>query len=135
MTTTTIDRTGTRDGLLRLTMRIDAVATALAGIAGVPLAGWLSEISGTPKAFEYGMAAFFIAYGAVVLGLASRPSVRTAGMGVVIANLLFTVAAVALVLTHEFPLTATGVTLTLASGVYTLVFAELQYQGWRRARA
>jgi hypothetical protein len=56
-------------------------------------------------------------------------------MGVVIANLLFTVAAVALVLAHEFPLTATGVTLMLASGVYTLVFAELQYQGWRRARA
>ena len=135
MTTTTIGRTGTRDGLLRLTMRIDAVASGLAGIAGIPLAGWLSEVSGTTRAFEYGTAAVFIAYGAVVLGLATRPSVRTAGMGVVIANLLFTVAAVALVLTHEFPLTATGVTLMLGSGVYTLVFAELQYQGWRRARA
>ena len=29
----------------------------------------------------------------------------------------------------------TPVVLTLASGVYTLVFAELQYQGWRRAKA
>jgi hypothetical protein len=26
------------------------------------------------------------------------------------------------------------VVLTLASGVYTAVFAELQYQGWRRAK-
>jgi len=25
--------------------------------------------------------------------------------------------------------------LTLATGVYTLVMAELQYQGWRRAKA
>jgi hypothetical protein len=135
MTTTTIGRTGTRDGLLRLTMRIDAVVSGLAGIAGIPLAGWLSEMSGTTKAFEYGMAAFFIAYGAAVLWLAARPSVRRAGMGVVITNLMFTVAAVALVLAHVFPLTCTGVTATLVSGVYTLVFAELQYQGWRRARA
>jgi hypothetical protein len=26
------------------------------------------------------------------------------------------------------------VVLTLASGAYTLVFAELQYQGWRRIK-
>lgn len=134
MSATTIDRTGTRDGLLRLTMRIDAIASGVAGIAGVPLAGWLSRVSGTTKAFEYGTAAVFIVYGAIVLGLAARPSIRRAGMGVVIANLLFTVAAVALVSEHAFPLTATGVALMLVSGLYTLVFAELQYQGWRRAR-
>src|ERR1700761_744432 len=135
MSTTTIDRTGTRDGFLRLTMRIDAIASGVAGMAGVPLGGWLSRVCGTTKAFEYGAAAVFIVYGAAVLALAARPSVRRAGMGVVIANLLFTVAAVALVLEHVFPLTGTGVTATLVSGVYTLVFAELQYQGWRRARA
>jgi hypothetical protein len=134
MSANTIDRTQTRDGLLRLAMRADAVITGLAGVAGIPLAGWLSELSGTTKAFEYGMAAFFIAYGMVVFGLATLPSVRRAGMGVVIANLLFTVATVVLVLADIFPLTAAGVTTTLASGVYTLVFAELQYQGWRRAK-
>jgi hypothetical protein len=56
-------------------------------------------------------------------------------MGVVVANLLFTVAAVVLVLADVFPLTATGVVTTLASGVYTLLFAELQYRGRRRAKA
>jgi hypothetical protein len=45
------------------------------------------------------------------------------------------VAAVVFVLTDFMPLTTTGVVLTLASGVYTLVFAELQYQGWRRVKA
>jgi len=135
MSAITIDRTGTRDGLLRLAMRADAAITGLAGVAGLPLAGWLAETSGTSVAFEYSMGAFFIAYGLVVFGLAALPSVRRAGMAVVIANVLYTVAAVVLVLADVFPLTATGVVLTLASGVYTLVFAELQYQGWRRIKA
>jgi hypothetical protein len=131
----TIDQVGTRDRLLRVTMRADAICSGLAGIVGVPLAGWLSRVSGTTTAFEYGMAAFLIAYGAVVLWLAAQPSVRRIGVYVIVGNLLFTAFTVALVLADAFPLTTTGVVLTLASGVYTLVFAELQYQGWRRARA
>ena len=122
------------DSLLRFAMRADAVLTGLAGIAGIPLAGWLAELSGTTKAFEYGMGAFFIAYGLVVFGLAALPSVRRAGMAVVIANLLYTVAAVVFVLADVFPLTTTGVVLTLATGVYPAVFAELQDPGWRRAK-
>ncbi len=135
MSATTIARTGSRDGLLRLAMRADAAITGLAGVVGLPLAGWLAELSGTTKEFELGMGVFFIAYGAVVFGLAALPSVKRAGMAVVIGNLLFTVAAVGLVLADVFPLTATGIVLNVASGVYTLVFAELQYQGWRRANA
>ena len=33
------------------------------------------------------------------------------------------------------PLTTAGIVLTLASGVYTLVMADLQYLGLRRMRA
>lgn len=135
MSATTFNRTGTRDGLLRLAMRADAAISGLVGLAGIPLAGRLAELSGTTKAFEYAMGAFLIGYGVVVFLLASLPSVRRAGMGVIIANLLYTVAAVVLVLTDVFPLTSAGVALNLAAGAYTLVFAELQYQGWRRARA
>jgi hypothetical protein len=135
MSAITIDRTGTRDGLLRMAMRADAVITGLAGVAGIPLAGWLAETSGTTTTFEYAMAAFFIAYGVVVFGLAALPLVRRPGMAVIIANLLYTVAAVGLVVADAFPLTTTGVVLTLGSGVYTAIFAELQYQGWRRVKA
>lgn len=123
------------DSLLRFAMRADAVITGLAGIAGLPLAGRLAELSGTPTTFEYSMSAFFITYGVVVFGLAALSSVKRAGMAVVLGNLLYTVAAVVLVLADVFPLTTTGVVLTLASGVYTAVFAELQYQGWRRVKA
>jgi hypothetical protein len=135
MSATTLDRTSTRDGLLRLAMRADAAISGLAGLAGVPLAGYLAQASGTTRTFEYAMAAFLISYGVLVFGLAALPSVRRAGMAVVIANLLYTVAAVVLVLADVFPLTATGVIVTLGSGIYTLLFAELQYQGWRRAKA
>ena len=134
MSTTTIDRTGTRDGLLRFAMRADAAISGLVGLAGIPLVGWLAELSGTTNTFEYGMAAFLITYGVVVFGLARLPSVRRAGMGVIIANLLYTVASVVLVLADVFPLTSAGVVLNLAAGVYTLLFAELQYQGWRRCQ-
>jgi hypothetical protein len=135
MSTTTVDRAGTRDGLLRLAMRADAAISGLVGLAGIPLVSWLAELSGTTATFEHGMAAFLITYGVVVFGLARLPSVRRAGMGVIIANLLYTVAAVVFVLADVFPLTSAGVALNLAAGAYTLVFAELQYQGWRRARA
>jgi hypothetical protein len=135
MSAITTDRTVARDGLLRLAMRLDAAISGLVGLAGIPLAGWLAELSGTTKAFEYAMAAFLIGYGVVVYWLATLPSVRRAGLAVIAANVAYTVAAVVLVLADVFPLTATGVVLNLGAGIYTLLFAELQYQGWRRARA
>lgn len=120
------------DALLRLAMRADAILTGLAGVAALPLAGWLADTSGTTTTFEYAMAAFFIAYGLAVLGLAALPSLKRAGMAVIVANVVYAVAAVLLVVSNVFPLTTIGVVLTLATGVYTLAFAELQYQGWRR---
>jgi hypothetical protein len=126
--------TESTDSLLRFAMRADAVITGLVGIAGIPLAGWVAEISGTSTTFEYSMSAFFIAYGLVVFGLAALPSVKRAGIAVVMGNVLYTVASVVFVLADVFPLTTTGVVLTLAMGVYTLVFAELQYQGVRRIK-
>lgn len=132
ITTPKLDQSA--DSLLRLAMRADGILTGIAGIAAIPLAGWLADISGTTTAFEYAMGAFFIVYGAVVLGLAALPSVRRAGMAVIVANVVYTVAAIGLVLTDVFALTTVGVVLTLATGAYTLVFAELQYQGWRRIK-
>lgn len=135
MAATTIAPATTRDRLLRLAMRADAAISALVGLAGIPLAGRLAAISGTTAAYEDAMAAFLVGYGLVVFRLAGRPTVIRTGMGVIVANLLYTVAAIGLVLADVFPLTTAGVALTLGSGAYTLLFAELQYQGWRRARA
>jgi hypothetical protein len=129
MTATTFTRT---DAPLRLAMRADAVLTGLAGLAGIPLAGMLAELSGTSTTIEYSLAAFFIGYGVVVLGLAALPSVRQAGLAVIAANVVYTVAAVAVVVSDVWTMTATGAVLTLATGVYTAAFAVWQYRGWRR---
>lgn len=120
------------DGLLRFAMRADAVLTGLAGVAALPLAGWLAEVSGTTIAFEYAMGGFFVVYGLAVFGLAALQDVKVPGIAVIVANVAYAVAAVTLVLADVFPLTTVGVVLTLGTGVYTLMFAELQYQGVRR---
>jgi hypothetical protein len=52
-----------------------------------------------------------------------------------IANVVYTVAAVGVVLAGVWPLTTLGVVFTLGSGVYTLVMADLQYLGLRRMRS
>jgi hypothetical protein len=123
------------DSFLRFALRADATCSGLMGIAGIPLAGWVAEISGTPVAFEYTVGAFFIAFAVGVFALAARPSVKRAGIVIAAGNLVYTVASVVFVLTDVFPLTGTGVFLTLAVGVYTLIMAELQYQGVRRIKA
>jgi hypothetical protein len=61
--------------------------------------------------------------------------VRTPGVAVVIGNIVYTVGAVAIVVAGVWPLTTSGIVLTLASGVYTLVMADLQYLGLRRMKA
>jgi uncharacterized membrane protein YgdD (TMEM256/DUF423 family) len=123
------------DSLLRFALRTDAILSGLAGVVGLALAGRVAELSGTTTAFEYSMAGFFIVFAVGVFWLAAQPSVRRAGMMVAIGNLLFTVASVALLLADVFPLTTTGVVLTLGTGVYTAAIGELQYQGVRRIKA
>ncbi|MEO3757785.1 hypothetical protein ABGB19_05760 [Mycobacterium sp. B14F4] len=132
---TTPKLTGSTDSLLRFAMRLDATISGLVGVAGIPLAGWLAEISGTTKAFEYSISAFFIVFSLAVLGLAAMPSVKLSGIVLAVGNVVFAVATVVLVVSDVIPLTTVGVVLTLATGVYTLVMAELQYQGWRRIKA
>lgn len=124
--------TSTQDSFLRLMMRADGILTGLVGLTGLPLAGWIAEISGTEVAMEYAVAAFFLVYGATVFALAALPSVRRAGLAVIIANIVYTAGVVGVVIAGVIPFTTTGVVLALGSGVYTLVFADLQYVGWRR---
>ena len=132
--TTTADTATGRDSFLRLAMRADAVLTGLVGVVNTLLASWVAEIAGTTTGVELGMGAFFIAYGVVVFGLSMLPSVRGAGLAVIFANLAYTVGSVLVVVAGVWPLTTTGIVLTLATGVYTLVFADLQYIGWRRLK-
>jgi hypothetical protein len=114
-------------------MRADATLTGLLGLAVAFVADPLSSLTGLTSAQEYAMGAFFVLYGLVVFSLAAAPDLRRAGIGVVVANIACTLAAI--VAAEVVPMTAIGVAATLASGVYTAGFAALQYLGVRRLAA
>ncbi len=118
------------DSLLRFAMRADATLTGLCGLAVAFVADPLSSLTGLTSGQEYAMGAFFVLYGLVVFSLAALPNLRLAGIGVVVANAVYTVAAV--VAAEAVTMTTAGVAATLASGVYTAAFAGLQYLGVRR---
>src|ERR1700755_1248999 len=97
------------DSFLRFALRADATCSGLMGIAGIPLAGWIAQTSGTPIAFEYAVSALFIAFAIGVFALAARPSLKKTGIVVAAGNALYTVASVVFVLADVFPLTTVGV--------------------------
>jgi hypothetical protein len=121
------------DSLLRFAMRADATLTGLMGLAVAFVADPLSSLTGLTSLQEYSIGAFFVLYGLVVFSLAALPDLRRAGVGVIGANIIYTLAA--LVAAELVPMTSTGVAATLASGVYTASFAWLQYLGVRRLPA
>ncbi|CAN5331680.1 hypothetical protein BH09ACT8_BH09ACT8_31520 [soil metagenome] len=120
------------DSLLRFAIRLDATLTGLGGLVMAAAAGPLSSLTGLTPTHAYALGAAFVLYGAVVYLLAARPALRSVGIAVVVANIVCTVAAVAVVAAGVFPLTGAGMAVILGCAVYTAVFAELQYVGVRR---
>lgn len=120
------------DAFLRLAMRADAVIVGVIGVALLAGANWAADITGLPVAVEHGVGVFSVVYGVVVLALAALDRVRPGGIATVVANLVCTVIAAAVILTGMFPLTGIGIAAVVVTGLYTLVMAELQYVGLRR---
>ncbi|HET9875590.1 MAG TPA: hypothetical protein VFQ37_07455 [Mycobacterium sp.] len=120
------------DSLLRFAMRADATLTGFFGLVIAAAADPIAALTGLTPFQEYVLGAFFVLYGLAVFSLAALPDLRRAGLGVTAGNVVFTVAAVAVVEAAVLPLTGIGIAATLATGVYTLFFALLQYLGVRR---
>lgn len=121
------------DSLLRFALRVDATLTGLIGLAVAFFADPISSLTGLTSIEEYALGAFFVIYGLVVFSLAAAPDLRRTGVGVMVANLAYTL--VAIVAADWVPMTAAGVAATLAGAVYTAGFAGLQYLGLRRLPA
>jgi len=123
------------DSLLRFAMRLDATLTGFVGLMIAVAADPLSSLTGLSSIAEYGIGAFFVLYGLVVFALAAALDLHRAGIGVVIANAVLTVAAVVVAAADALPLTQTGIAATLAGSVGTALIGYLQYLGVRRLRA
>ncbi|MBJ7386622.1 MAG: hypothetical protein JHC55_19265 [Mycolicibacterium sp.] len=120
------------DSLLRFAMRADATLCAGAGLFVAMAADPLSRLSGLTATSEWIAGAALVLYGAALYVLAAMPSVRGVGIGVVAANLVFAVAAVAVIVSDVLPLTGAGVAMVVATVAVGLGFAYCQYLGVRR---
>jgi hypothetical protein len=113
-------------------MRADATLCAGTGLLVAMAADPLSRLSGLSAASEWVAGAMLVGYGAALYVLAAAPAVRRIGAGVVIANVVFAIAAVVVLIAGVLPLTGAGVAMMLATVAATLTFAYLQYLGVRR---
>ncbi|WP_029114250.1 hypothetical protein [Mycobacterium sp. URHB0044] len=120
------------DSLLRFAMRADATLCAGIGLIIATAADPLSRLSGLSAASEWVAGAALVVYGAVLYVLAAAPDIRRIGLIVVAANVVFAIAAAAVLVAGVLPLTGLGVAMVLVTVASTLGFAYLQYLGVRR---
>lgn len=120
------------DSLLRFAMRADATLCAALGLLLAMAADPLSRLSGLSATSEWLAGAALVVYGVTLYVMAAAPFVRRIGVGIVVANVVFAVAVVAIVAAGVLPLTGMGVAMMLATVAATLGLAYLQYLGVRR---
>lgn len=124
-----------RDGLLWLSLKLDAAASGALGVLALVAGAVLDGLLGTPLALLVPVGLFLVAFAASVWVVGTRPRIdRTAARSVVAVNLVWVLASIALVAAGPLPLTIIGVAFVLAQAAAVLLFADLQFLGLRRAR-
>ena len=123
------------DSLLRFAMRLDATLSGLVGLFIALMADSLSALTGLSSVAEFSGGALLVLGGLAVYGLAAAPDLRRVGVGLIVANVVLTVAVLVVVAVGALPLTAAGVAATLATGGYFALMGYLQYLGVRRLPA
>jgi hypothetical protein len=124
-----------RSRLLRLALKLDAVATGALGVLSLVSGPLLNDLLGTPVALLWPTGLFLIAYAAAIWVTAVRPTInRAAAWAAVVLNLLWVADSVVLVVAGWLPLTVLGTAFVVVQAVAVLLFADLQFVGLRRAR-
>lgn len=131
-----------RDGFLRLALKLDAVATGAVGALVLLAAGTVVGnqrpfvlLLGTPLTLLVPVGLFLIAFAAFVWIVGSRRRVGGPGpWAAVVINVAYAVGCVVVVAAGWFPLSALGVAFVLAQAVAVALFAALQFAGLRRSR-
>ncbi|MFC0451669.1 hypothetical protein [Rhodococcus jostii] len=118
---------------LRLVLRVDAAVTGANGIAYVAAATVLDDVLGPTAGFLHAIGIFLLVFSAAVwaVSVPDRPA-PAAVEALVLSNLAWVGASVALVLTEWQPLTTVGVVWVLLQAVVVGAFAAAQ--GWALTR-
>ena len=123
------------DSLLRFAMRLDATLSGLVGLFIALMADSLSALTGLSSVAEFSGGALLALGGLAVYALAAVPDLRRVGVGLIVGNVVLTVAVLVVVALGALPLTEAGVAATLATGGYFGLMGYLQYLGVRRLPA
>lgn len=136
-TSTPVDSTVVRGdtGLLRLALRLDAVATGAVGAAALTGCAALDSVLGLPVAFLAGIGAFLVLYALLVarIGSASAPN-RNAVRAVIGGNLAWFALSAVMAAAGWLDPTGPGTVMIVVQAVAVLGFADIQLFGLRRAR-
>ncbi|HWH01082.1 MAG TPA: hypothetical protein VNV66_17615, partial [Pilimelia sp.] len=110
--------TNDRDKLLRLALKLDAVATAAVGLAAAALGGVLDELLGISTAVLLPVGIFLLLYAVGVWMVGSRPTISPGAAWAVIAiNLVWVVESVVAVAAGWLEPTTLGTVLVIAQAV------------------
>ncbi|GCA97445.1 hypothetical protein A5630_11500 [Mycolicibacterium mucogenicum] len=120
------------DSLLRFALRVDGTLCSLTGLLMAFTADPLSRLSGLSATSEWIIGAVLVVWGFALYVMAAVPRIRRVGTGVLIGNLIGTVAVLGVLASGVLPLTAAGNVLVLAVMAVGLGCAWLQYLGVRR---
>lgn len=123
------------DSLLRFAMRLDATLGGVVGLFIALLADSLSSLTGLSSVAEFSGGALLVLGSLAVYALAAAPDLRRVGIGLIIGNVVLTVATLVVLALGALPLTEIGVVATLATGAYFALMGYLQYLGVRRLPA
>ena len=122
-----------RGGLLRLVLKLDAVASGALGVLSLAASPALDDLLGTPLALLVPVGLFLMAWAVALWIIASSPRVGgTAVWAVILLNLLYAVDGVMIMAAGLFPLTALGTVFVLFQVVAVTLFAAAQFYALRK---
>jgi hypothetical protein len=118
---------------LRRTLWLDAAVSSTTGIVMALGAGVLENWLAIPEALFRLAGVSLLPFAALLVALATRPTVsKSAIAAVIVANALWVVASIALLVSGQVAPTLLGYVFVVVQAVAVLGFAELQWVGLRR---
>ena len=121
-----------RGGLLRLFLKLDAVASGALGVLSLAASPALDDLLGTPLALLVPVGLFLVAWAAALWAIASCGQINRMIVRVVILlNLLYAVDGAVVVAADLFPLTALGTAFVLFQVAAVTLFAAAQFYALR----
>ena len=126
-TTTTGNPTLSREALLRLVLKLDAVVTGANGVAYLAAAGPLEDLLGVDAAVQRPIGAFLMLFAAGVWLVATRPAIsHRAVMAIAGANALWVIASLAVAIAGVSSPTTAGTVWIVLQALVVGGFAFLQ---------